>query len=73
MYEKSLATKEKVYGLDHPLVAATYSNMGAVYIEQTKYPEALDMFCNALAIDEKVNGPEHPDVAATKVCQKKKS
>ena len=65
MWEDVLQVQVKTLGLEHPVVAATYSNIGVAYKEQAKYPEALDMYRKALAIDEKVHGPEHPDVAST--------
>ncbi len=64
-YQKAIAIREKVFGKDHPITAATYGNIAIVYHSQGKYPEALEWFWKDLAITEKVLGKDHPDTAAS--------
>ena len=66
-YNKSLEIKIKVHGLDHPVLASTYSNIGCVLDEQEHYLEALNMYQKALDIDIKVHGHDHLVVATTKM------
>ena len=56
IYRKSLDIKLKVFGPDHPDVAATFGNISSVYRTQGKYPEALEMQDKCLKICEKVLG-----------------
>ena len=65
-YHKSLATKEKVLGCEHPLAADTKNNIAVVYEKQAKYPQALQMLQEVLEIRLKTFGPDHPLVADTK-------
>ena len=58
-YNKSLKIKIKVHGQDHPDIAGTYHNIGEVYWQQAKYPEALNMFWKSLDINIKVHGCNH--------------
>ena len=55
----ALAIYEKVLGAEHPDIATSYNNIGAVYVHQGDYSKALEYFFKALAIREKVFGPEH--------------
>ena len=54
-------------GREHPGVAGTYNNIGEVYRQQAKYPEALNMYQKSLDINIKVHGCNHPLVASTMV------
>jgi tetratricopeptide (TPR) repeat protein len=65
-YNKSLAIREKVLGLEHPSVATTYNNIGIVNRCQGDYAKALEYFGKSLAIREKALGPGHPDAKATR-------
>ena len=62
---KSLATKEKVLGCEHPEVASTQDNMGIMLAAQGKHSKALKMHEKALKTRVAVFGPEHLDVAKT--------
>jgi hypothetical protein len=46
-------------------VASTLHNLGIVYADEGKYPQAEQAYDRALAIKEKSLGPEHPNVATT--------
>jgi tetratricopeptide (TPR) repeat protein len=53
----------KILGKDHPDVATSYNNIGAVYKDQGKKDKALK-YCNkALDIELKILGKDHLDVA----------
>ena len=66
--KSALTVMEKVLGREHPHVAVTYRNIGALYWQQGQYSETLDMFKKCLKIEEKTYGSEHPVVADTKTC-----
>ncbi len=55
---RSLESKEKLAGPKHPDLAATLTNLGAVYRAEARYPEAEAVLERALAI-------AHPDMAGT--------
>jgi hypothetical protein len=46
-----------------------FGSIGVIYRQQSKYPEALEMYSKCLKIEEAVYGHDHPDVAATQVPQ----
>jgi len=54
-----------VLGKEHPHTATTYDNIAAVYRNQGKYDEALELHQKALYIRENVLGKEHPYTAYT--------
>ena len=56
-----MAIRENALGPDHPDVANTLSNLGALYDYLRRYPEAEPLFKRALAIDQKALGPDHPE------------
>ena len=59
-----LALKEaKNFGPEDPRLAASLTNLAALYFIQGKYAEAEPLYQHALAIREKALGPEHPNVA----------
>ncbi len=57
--------RTRVFGSDHPDVAASYNNIGNVYDSLGKCEEALEYYQKALEIDIKVSGQDHPDVASS--------
>jgi tetratricopeptide (TPR) repeat protein len=61
----ALASKEALYGLDHPEVAVTLNNIAVVQIAGGALPDALVTLERALAITEEALGPDHPDYAAS--------
>jgi CHAT domain-containing protein len=63
--ERMLATREKVLGPEHVMVATGLNNLAELYREQSLYAQAEPLHRRALAIREKALGPEHPDVAWT--------
>jgi tetratricopeptide (TPR) repeat protein len=64
-YQKSLAIREKVLGLEHPNIAQSYNNIGELYRSMGDYPKALEYHQKSLAVFEKVLGVEHPDTATS--------
>ena len=64
-YQRALSIRETVLGPDHPLVAATHSNIGLVLWAQGNYEGALRAHRQAMAAREAAFGPEHPEVAAS--------
>ncbi|MEJ7603453.1 MAG: tetratricopeptide repeat protein, partial [Kofleriaceae bacterium] len=59
----ALKLREAALGPDHPLVASTLSNLGAVRRVQRKFDEAEALHRRSLDIKRRVLGPEHPEVA----------
>jgi tetratricopeptide (TPR) repeat protein len=64
-YEKALAIREKVLGLDHPFTATTHNNIAGVYRAKGENDKAMELHEKALAIKEKFLGPDHPSTAIT--------
>ena len=62
-YEKSLAIKMEMLGLDHPSTAMTISNMAAVYKNKGDLTRALEHYTRALTIRRKTLGDRHQDTA----------
>ena len=59
-YQKALAIREKVLGLEHPSTAITYNNLAGVYEDQGDYPLALEYFLKSYAILFKTFNEDHP-------------
>ena len=62
-YSKSLAIMQQVLGENHKDTAATYNNIGLIYLDQCDYDLALKYHSKALAIRQQVLGEKHPDTA----------
>lgn len=58
-----LATYERQLGADHPETAVHMRNLGVLYEELDRLPEALDMYMRSQVILESHLGLEHPNVA----------
>ena len=54
-----------MFGSDHPDVAASFNNIGAVYAGKGDFETALVQFQKALEIRTRVFGSDHPDVATS--------
>ena len=65
LYVRALAIREKTLGLDHPDVATTLNNLGALHDAQDHYEQAEAYYRRAIAIREKALGPTHIETAAT--------
>jgi tetratricopeptide (TPR) repeat protein len=61
LYQRALATCERVLGPEHPDMAQTLGNLALLYAAQGKYEQAEPLYQRALATYERVLGPEHPD------------
>ena len=64
LHEKCLAIRLKTLGMEHPGVAASYSNMGNSWYKKGEYDKALVLHEKSLVIRLKTLGTEHPLVAA---------
>ena len=65
LYKRSLETREKYLGPDHPDVATSLNNLASCYQSQGQYTAAEPLCKRSLAINEKALGPDHPDVATS--------
>lgn len=65
LYRRALAIQEKSLGPEHPALAATLNNLGALLDQRGKAGESEPLQRRALQILEKSLGPLHPDTAAT--------
>ena len=63
--ERALAFYELAYGPDSKEVAATLTDLGAVYCDLGDYAKARDVLKRALAIEEQAYGPDSKEVAIT--------
>ncbi|MEM7167049.1 MAG: tetratricopeptide repeat protein, partial [Planctomycetota bacterium] len=63
LYERAQAIEIKVLGPEHPSVATSLNNLGALLKAQGKYAGARRLYERALAITEKALGAEHRSVA----------
>ena len=54
---------ERVYGRDHPKVAAKLSDLALLLEVTNRTDDAAELYRRALAIDERNYGPDHPSVA----------
>jgi CHAT domain-containing protein/tetratricopeptide (TPR) repeat protein len=65
LYRRALAIQESSLGPDHPSLAATLNNLGALLDQRGKYEEAEPLQRRSLSILEKSLGALHPDTAGT--------
>ena len=65
LYRRALAIQEEALGAEHPTIAATLNNLGALLDQGGRHSEAEPLQRRALAVLEKTLGPLHPDTAAT--------
>ena len=66
-YQKALEIRTRVFGSDHPDVAASYNNIGEVCRKQGKYEEALEVYTKSLDMMTRIyGGDNHPSVADSK-------
>jgi serine/threonine protein kinase/Tfp pilus assembly protein PilF len=61
--ERSLSLKRKIFGEEHPEVAASLHTLAVLYDTQGKYQEAVSLFRQSLVIRESYFGKDHPEVA----------
>jgi tetratricopeptide (TPR) repeat protein len=59
LLERTLELREKIFGRDHPAVAAGVFNLSLLKEEEAEYDQALSMARRALEIYEEALGPEH--------------
>lgn len=65
LYRRALAIQENALGPDHPALAATLNNLGALLDQRGRHEEAEVLQRRSLAILEKSVGLLHPDAAST--------
>ncbi|MFT3843050.1 MAG: serine/threonine-protein kinase [Myxococcaceae bacterium] len=63
--KESLSLREKVFGPEHPAVAAAMSKVGNTYILAGQFSDARQFQERALAIRSKLLGAQHPDTSAS--------
>jgi tetratricopeptide (TPR) repeat protein len=65
LWERVLAIRTRLYGVDSSPVATTLYNLGWLADDDGRIGDARDAFERALAAYEKEKGKDHPDVALT--------
>jgi CHAT domain-containing protein/tetratricopeptide (TPR) repeat protein len=65
LYRRALGVQESSLGPEHPALAATLNNLGALLDQNGKHSEAEPLQRRALAVLEKGLGSLHPDTAGT--------
>ena len=63
MYIRSLDTKEKMLGPDHPEVATTLNNLAGLYKAMGSFEKAANLYEKSLIVMARVFGPKHPNTA----------
>ena len=61
--ERALFLRERALGPDHPQIAQSLNNLGAIKAELGAYDEAIVAHTRALSLRERALGSGHPDVA----------
>ncbi|HEX2226888.1 MAG TPA: tetratricopeptide repeat protein, partial [Candidatus Binatia bacterium] len=61
LYLRSLSTREKLLGRDHPDVGTTLKNLAELYRNQGRAEEAKPLYQRALNIMETALGKDHPE------------
>ena len=54
-HQKALEIRTRVFGSDHPDVAASYNNIAIIYQNQGKYEEALELYTKSLDIKTRIH------------------
>ena len=62
-YEKALEIRKQSLPSNHPDLALSYNNIGAVYYNMGEYSKALSSFEKALEIRKQSLPSNHPDLA----------
>ena len=65
VYLRQIPLAAELYGTEHENIAASYNDIGVVYLDQGDYPKALDYHFKALEIFEKALGKDHPNTASS--------
>jgi tetratricopeptide (TPR) repeat protein len=65
MHREALALRHKLFGDEHPDIAASLNDLGETLKKQHEFAEAELLFGQALAMRRKLLGDEHLDVAQT--------
>jgi hypothetical protein len=60
LYERALATSERVLGAEHPDTLASMNNLAELYARQGRYAEAERLSQRAALGAERALGPNHP-------------
>jgi serine/threonine-protein kinase len=63
VHERALALREKLFGPDHPDVAASLGAIGNALLMKGSFVESRAFTERALALREKLLGEDHPDLA----------
>lgn len=63
VFERALAVRERVFGLEHPKTAESLNGLAIAFENKGDVASALALYERALAICEKALGPNHPDTA----------
>jgi tetratricopeptide (TPR) repeat protein len=65
LYEQGLAIRERAFGAEHPLTAASLHNLARLLRDQGQFEGSRSLYERALGIREKILGPDHRHTAAT--------
>ena len=65
-HQKALEIRTRVFGSEHPDVAASYQNIGMVYGKKGDRAAATEMYTKAYHIFLTVLGPHHPQTQGLK-------
>ncbi|CAF4886178.1 unnamed protein product, partial [Rotaria magnacalcarata] len=62
-YERAHKIKHSALPPNHPELAISYNNMGAMYKKMGIYSKALEFYERALKIRQEILSDNHPDLA----------
>lgn len=65
LYAQALEIGKKMFGEEHPAIAANIFNLASIYALEKRYAEAEPLHLQALRMRKKLFGQEHPVVASS--------
>ncbi|MEO0708377.1 MAG: tetratricopeptide repeat protein, partial [Cyanobacteria bacterium J06649_5] len=66
LYIQALEQRRKLLGEEHPSVATSLNNLGALYFSKEDYVRAEPLFVESLAIRDQKLGRQHPWTVGTR-------
>ena len=65
LFQESLAMNRKLFGSEHPEVAANLNNLALLYRDRSNFTAANKLFEQVAALDRQLLGSNHLDYAGT--------
>lgn len=65
LVEQQLAISKRLYGENHPDIAANLNTLGLLYYSQGRYIEAEPLYKQSLEMSKRLHGKNHQDIATS--------